>query len=221
MVRIVFVAAVIGTLLGCSDLDDLAGALDVAETCHASSDCDDGLFCNGQEVCSTGLCIEGQAPCTAVNDCGESETCDDGNDVCVLPTSSDEDGDGHARIACGGDDCDDQDANNFPGNTEVCDALGLDEDCNPQTFGAQDLDGDGWSDATCCNVDSYGAWNCGQDCDDTNTAIVPGAVICDGQGYDLGAAALCADGLWEAAHCGEYEVCVTQPNDLGVCAPAS
>ena len=32
-------------------------------TCMTKQDCDDGLFCNGQEVCDTGTCMGGSDPC--------------------------------------------------------------------------------------------------------------------------------------------------------------
>ena len=81
----------------------------------------------------------------------------------------DQDGDGHDAVACGGDDCDDLDASRFPGNVEICDASGHDEDCDDSTFGP-DGDGDGFIGAECCNGDA-----CGDDCDDTLAGVNPGA----------------------------------------------
>ncbi len=81
---------------------------------------------------------------------------------------ADVDGDGHADVACGGDDCDDGDPSRYPGATEVCDAD--DEDCDAATYGA-DADADGFQSALCCN----GAGNCGTDCDDTLNTVNPGA----------------------------------------------
>jgi len=52
----------------------------------------------------------------------------------------DADGDGHSSIACGGDDCDDDDANRFPGNLEICDGDHHDEDCDTMSFGGLDHD---------------------------------------------------------------------------------
>jgi hypothetical protein len=45
---------------------------------------------------------------------------------------------------CGGDDCDDADADRFPGNAEVCNRDGEDDACNPATFGNRDADQDGY-----------------------------------------------------------------------------
>ncbi len=73
----------------------------------------------------------------------------------VLP-ACDADDDG-VTIQAG--DCDDTDANNFPGNTEVCD--GQDNDCN----GSPDADADGEVDA-----DSDGSLSC-DDCDDLRPTI--------------------------------------------------
>jgi hypothetical protein len=86
------------------------------------------------------------------------------------------DGDGHNATACGGDDCNDMDVHQFPGNSEVC-AFSVasmmrvhptyDEDCDPTTISNAgthdgDFDGDGYIDAVCCN-----GTNCGTDCADT------------------------------------------------------
>jgi hypothetical protein len=92
----------------------------------------------------------------------------------------DRDGDGHIdasfRDGAGralGDDCDDGDANRFPGNVEVADTANHDEDCDSSTYGALDADGDGYASNSACNVDASGALICGPDCDDGNAAVNP------------------------------------------------
>ena len=86
----------------------------------------------------------------------------------------DADGDGAMDAACGGDDCDDNDPNRYPGNTEVGDLEGHDEDCDPRTFGERDADGDGYFNAWDCNSDGVGLI-CGTDCDDTRANVNPAA----------------------------------------------
>jgi hypothetical protein len=83
----------------------------------------------------------------------------------------DMDGDGSFDVACGGDDCDDTDARRHPRAVEVCDPAGLDEDCNPATFGDRDADGDGFVSHTCCNLRDDGTLNCGTDCDDSRAYV--------------------------------------------------
>src|SRR5690606_946482 len=104
--------------------------------------------------------------------------CDEGADRCVddCETMGDEDGDGHASMVCGGDDCDDSDPLVYTGAIEVCDPMNRDEDCDASTFGFRDGDGDGFPDARCCNGTS-----CGSDCDDSLPGVHPGlAEVCDG-----------------------------------------
>lgn len=83
----------------------------------------------------------------------------------------DDDGDGHEAIDCGGDDCDDGDANRYPGNIEVCDTANHDEDCDTMTFGYRDGDLDGHPDARCCNGTTE--LRCGDDCDDARAWVHP------------------------------------------------
>jgi hypothetical protein len=86
--------------------------------------------------------------------------------------SLDDDKDGHVANACGGDDCDDGDANRYPGNSEVCDDKAHDEDCDTSTFGFRDSDMDGWPDLRCCNQASS-EMICGSDCDDARSWVHP------------------------------------------------
>jgi hypothetical protein len=115
----------------------------------------------------------GPAGCTSDPQCDDaddctSDTCTDG--ACTHAPADDVDGDGAASIACGGDDCDDTDANSFPGNPEICDTEGHDEDCDPDTVGP-DADGDTYALEGCCN-----GTTCGDDCDDTSMDISPAAI---------------------------------------------
>ncbi|HEY8426878.1 MAG TPA: putative metal-binding motif-containing protein, partial [Sandaracinaceae bacterium] len=152
-----------------------------ARRCERARDCDDGLFCNGVETCIDTFCMPGEPPCDS-----DTETCDETADRCeaidCAGEAADRDGDGYRSIACGGDDCDDDAAHINPGRTEVCVPDDpTDEDCNPRTFGFDDIDGDGAADERCFNVASDGTRHGGTDCNDNNSVIHPLAVErCDG-----------------------------------------
>jgi len=40
----------------------------------------------------------------------------------------------------------------YPGNVEICDPAGRNEDCDPLTVGRRDTDGDGYIDSSCYNT---------------------------------------------------------------------
>ena len=152
--------------------------------CQSNRDCSDGVFCNGSEICDPEHpsadedgCLQGATPCLDGQSCQETEAqCITGCDV------GDADGDGHAAMNCGGDDCDDSDADRYPSNTEVCDVDHVDEDCNPTTFG-DDGDGDGEVDAACCNL--VGELRCGTDCNDELSSVNSGGTeVCNGMDED-------------------------------------
>ncbi|MCA9576018.1 MAG: hypothetical protein KC668_11310 [Myxococcales bacterium] len=181
--------------LGCGGSSDPGGmdlgsdanvAPDMATACTQSSECDDGLFCNGAETCVDQQCVAG----TPV-------ACDDGI-ACTVDRCSEDaracqsdapdvDGDGHRDASCLdgqgtplGDDCDDDDINRFPSNLEVCDEDHHDEDCDESTFGRIDRDNDTFADARCCNPLAAGGMNCGTDCNDVRPEIRPGSTeACD------------------------------------------
>ena len=54
-----------------------------SQACTSDEDCDDGLFCNGEESCVKGQCRSGYDPCP--DDglfCNGFEECDEKNDIC-------------------------------------------------------------------------------------------------------------------------------------------
>ena len=85
------------------------------------------------------------------------------------------DGDGAKGIPRGGDDCDDNDRDRFPGNTEVADSRGHDEDCDHTTFGQMDADGDHFVANYAYNTGPDGREYRGDDCDDRHAYINPHA----------------------------------------------
>jgi hypothetical protein len=182
-----FVSALL-VLAGCggSDAPDASGGPDVgrdaAPTCAEDVDCEDGLFCNGESQCSDGRCVAGPPPTCDDSLACTRDFCSEELRACVnRPT--DADGDGHPDLACLdargmplGDDCDDTTAAIHPGAAELCDTGAVDEDCDPETLGARDGDGDGFVDVRCCN----GA-RCGDDCNDAVRGASPtGTEVCNG-----------------------------------------
>jgi len=156
-----------------------------ARECEQDSDCrDDSSFCNGPQVCVTQVLMTTRGPWTLAS-CQRgappcpSELCNEETDRCRC-AQPDADDDGAKAVACGGDDCDDDNAFVFPGGAEVCDADDVDEDCEPETFGMRDVDGDHVVAASCCNGDI-----CGTDCDDMQSGTHRFAVeVCDGVDND-------------------------------------
>ena len=100
--------------------------------------------------------------------------------------TNDADGDGYDSST----DCDDSNASVHPGAVEVCDD-GIDNDCtggdSSTASGYTDTDGDGYGDAAISECGSLpdNAVSTGGDCDDSSTAIFPGAAeLCDGLDND-------------------------------------
>ncbi len=173
-----------GSLAGCNPAPaptpDAAVADGGIVPCTTDADCDDDRFCNGTETCRPTAAAADERGCVPDDTapCVTGQVCDESMNACVTQcaTTEDADGDGARATECGGDDCDDSDAHRYPGNGELCDVDGHDEDCNPATFGDRDLDGDSIVDLLCCNGTS-----CGEDCDDLRRGISPDSPeVCNG-----------------------------------------
>ncbi len=136
---------------------------------------------------------------------GVDDNCDGNIDEGVQSSwYSDSDGDsfgdpGSVSLACSAptgsvanaDDCDDGDANSYPGATELCD--GTDNNCNgsiDEGAGStwyEDLDGDGFGSSIVLGsgcTQPTGSSSTNDDCDDSNNAAYPGATEINGDGID-------------------------------------
>lgn len=148
--------------------------------------CDDGLFCTGIERCTAGRCTTEAETCDDEIAC-TVDTCSEAQDRCANE-APDLDGDGAGDAACVdrrgaplGDDCDDADPTRTPGNLEICDPLGNDEDCIASTLGGIDADDDGFESSACCVLEAAGALRCGTDCDDSVASTHPtSSEVCNG-----------------------------------------
>jgi hypothetical protein len=137
----------------------------------AVADCRDGV-CFDVEVrgmCGDGMACDPDEGCVVIPDPppdgGGSETDGAVGAHDAGSVSGDRDGDGF-----GPDDCDDTNANVYPGGPEDCND-GVDQDCSGSDLPCPpDLDGDGW--------------DAGSDCDDGNPAINPAAEEVCGNAVD-------------------------------------
>ncbi len=187
-----------------------------ARTCQGDGDCKDIGFTLEDDVPSCSSSRETCDPDSLLaNEWGcVSRPCDPETDVC----DADVDGDGYDSIQCGGGDCDDNDPDRHPGRLEFCDRFDYDEDCNIETFGFHDNDGDGFS-QRCCNTDELGNVHCIRpiDCNDFRRKIFPGVQICDPD--QPGNVLFCeGTGEFSSIQCGPGLTCVTRPvTAIGVC----
>jgi hypothetical protein len=189
MKRALWVAIVVSLSAGCpepapsEDAGSLADAArDGGPGCADNDACDDGLFCNGTETCVSGLCVRGAVPRCSDDVACTTDFCSEEARGC-LNRAPDSDADGETDAACVdargmalGTDCNDMSAQVYSGALEVCDRMGVDEDCDPMTRGGTDADGDGYEDAQCCN-----GTMCGDDCNDAVRGANPMATeVCNG-----------------------------------------
>ncbi|MCI0570242.1 MAG: putative metal-binding motif-containing protein [Myxococcaceae bacterium] len=173
---------------------------------------------------------------------GAAEVCDaeDRDEDCDPATFGfrDQDGDGAGDARCcnvssGGDrtcgeDCDDLRRGTHPNQNEVCNDL--DDDCD----GASDegvlirayVDGDrdnhgspSMPPGDVCPQELGSGWALrANDCDDTNPAIQPGALVCVGTAGSSAYSICTSDGVYAGSKCsGGQQLCFPQPNGLGIC----
>ncbi|MFK7988585.1 MAG: MopE-related protein [Sandaracinaceae bacterium] len=157
--------------------DDADAGTAVVIVCARNDDCNDGLFCNGEESCQPGDmaagedgCVDGPPPCAAA-------ACTEATDDCGCEEDPDRDGDGDPSMACGGNDCDDDDPARASTLSEICDSAGVDEDCVRDTLAGPtdgDQDGDSFVSTACCGPNGAGGTVCGSDCNDDAIAVNTG-----------------------------------------------
>jgi hypothetical protein len=142
------------------------GIPDECEECIVDADCDDGLFCNGQEWCNLGHCMDGTPPCPP------GTICDEAAGICRT-----QGGGGGASFQ----QCPDADEDG------ICDS---DDNC-PTVFNPDqaDTDGDGIGDAcdncpTVANPDQADTDGdgIGDACDNCPTVANPDQADTDGDG---------------------------------------
>jgi hypothetical protein len=170
-------------------------------------DTDDGIFPGAPELCD-GVdqdCNEDGDVGLLADDEGTAWVWDGDRDTyvpdnalvevaCDPPTPLDEDGQWvDLERAPEEEDCDDLEASVHPGAEEICDELGIDEDCNPDTEADietwwVDADDDGAPVAVeaCDEPDAVVPAGSGPtDCDDADGNVFPGAPeLCDGLDND-------------------------------------
>jgi cysteine-rich repeat protein len=159
---------------------------DCVYSCHDDEECQraDADMCNGLETCNS----ESHAcePASAPLDCADADACT--VDACDPITgcshdasSNDADGDRYYTVGCGGDDCDDANADVYPGAGELCD--GIDNDCD----GERDETAPLWY--VDCDCDDYAAGATGSVAACERPRTPPAACT-----TSIGAE--CATGLW-------------------------
>lgn len=133
--------------------------------------CADGFSCHPTRGCEQGGACSGPGDCADTDGCTTNEDCDGTLARCTFD-ALDGDDDGQAPIVCGGDDCNDANADAYPGAIDVCN--GEDDDCDSR-------------------IDERATCERGNSCVDGECICPEGKFVCSGQ---------CVDRQTSEDHCG-------------------
>ena len=78
------------SITGAGVVDAFGAYSSVKTTCSNDGDCDNGLYCDGEESCVEGSCVAGQpVTCSAGSDACTSNVCDESSDSCIVVPKAD------------------------------------------------------------------------------------------------------------------------------------
>jgi hypothetical protein len=170
-------------------------------SCTTSSECSDGVYCNGPEQCVASVCVGGTPIDCVDTDACTVDTCSEAGATCVH-APQDRDADTYGDAACGGTDCNDLDAAVHPGAADPCD--GVDNDCDGSTDGGLLPSGSACSAHAQCCTGSCVAGIC-----------TTGYGLCESPGATCATPAECCSGRCEVVAGGARE-CVGSGTCAGV-----
>ena len=186
----------------------------------ASEDCNDAdgtIHPGAVEVCDG---IDNDCDDVVDEDLGDTYYADADDDGYGDPSNSNTYCEQPSGYVPNSSDCDDADAEAYPGNAEVCD--GVDNDCDDEAdegvsiTAYVDADGDGFGDpngaTVLCELESGYVWDA-TDCDDTDADVYPGAVeegdsdecMVDSDGDGFGDSAVPDDGFVAGTDCDDED----------------
>jgi Putative metal-binding motif len=200
---------------GCDDGVSCTVDSCVQDACvHSLGPCPEGEYCDLTAGCISGPVCADDGPCLQLwgNDaCKTNIRCNAATATCTFDLL-DKDGDDHAPLVCGGDDCDDSDGDRRPGLAEVCD--GKDNDCDSAVDDGAACPGLLTCQAGTCACPP--ANTCGSECVDKNTdtdhcgacfhacptvATCVGGT-CDCPGSQTACGSICVDTQTDELNCG-------------------